>query len=168
MIRMTAAILAAFVWAGASHAAVLNWSAALAPGNEVPPVVGSSATGSATGTVDTVSRLLSWDIAFSGFDTPVVALHFHLAPPGVPGPVALGISAISGTASPSVGSSVISETDLADLLAGNWYINVHSEAHPPGEIRGQVIVDPIPLPAAGLLSLGALGLLIGLRRSAPA
>ena len=26
----------------------------------------------------------------------------------------------------------------ADLMAGKWYFNVHTEAHKPGEIRGQV------------------------------
>ena len=37
---------------------------------------------------------------------------------------------------------VINVAQMADLLAGRWYVNVHTAAHPGGEIRGQVTVAP--------------------------
>ncbi|WP_243397427.1 CHRD domain-containing protein [Crocosphaera subtropica] len=35
-----------------------------------------------------------------------------------------------------------------------WYINIHTEANPPGEIRGQVNINTIPEP----FTLGLLGM----------
>jgi len=32
----------------------------------------------------------------------------------------------------------LTDTQAADLLAGKWYFNIHTEANRPGEIRGQV------------------------------
>jgi cytochrome c553 len=37
------------------------------------------------------------------------------------------------------GSIEVTEEQLADLQAGRYYINIHTEAHPDGEIRGQVV-----------------------------
>jgi hypothetical protein len=32
----------------------------------------------------------------------------------------------------------LTEAQAADLLAGRWYVNIHTAANPGGEIRGQV------------------------------
>lgn len=37
------------------------------------------------------------------------------------------------------GTIEVTEEQLADLQAGRYYINIHTEAHPDGEIRGQVV-----------------------------
>lgn len=36
------------------------------------------------------------------------------------------------------GGTKLSDDQMSNLKAGNVYINVHSEAFPPGEIRGQL------------------------------
>jgi hypothetical protein len=41
-------------------------------------------------------------------------------------------------ASPIKGSATLTEAQAADLLAGKYYINIHTAAHKGGEIRGQV------------------------------
>ncbi|NRQ17464.1 hypothetical protein BHMPCIPO_04726 [Ensifer sesbaniae] len=36
------------------------------------------------------------------------------------------------------GSAEIPDEQIADLQAGKWYLNIHAEKFPDGEIRGQV------------------------------
>jgi hypothetical protein len=36
------------------------------------------------------------------------------------------------------GSATLTDAQAADLLAGRYYINIHTAATPAGEIRGQV------------------------------
>lgn len=122
----------------------------------------SGTTGSATMTYDDVSGLFSWEIMWGALEGDVTVAHFHgPAPAGVSAGVEVNFGAISGLSSPSIGSAVISSAQAADLLAGLWYINIHSTFAPGGEIRGQVQV--IPVPAALWLFLSGLGV-IGLRR----
>ena len=45
---------------------------------------------------------------------------------------------ITPNASPFEGSATLTEAQATDLLAGKWYVNVHTEANKGGEIRGQV------------------------------
>ncbi|WP_370043581.1 CHRD domain-containing protein [Sinorhizobium fredii] len=36
------------------------------------------------------------------------------------------------------GSAEITDQQLADLQSGKWYLNIHTQKFPDGEIRGQV------------------------------
>ena len=40
--------------------------------------------------------------------------------------------------SPAKGTATLTDAQAADLMAGNWYVNVHTAEHRGGEIRGQV------------------------------
>jgi hypothetical protein len=52
--------------------------------------------------------------------------------------------------------------EVANLLAGDTYINIHTSGFPSGEIRGQLvrqlIAQPIPEPETYALMLAGLGL----------
>lgn len=84
----------------------------------------------------------------------VTQAHIHLAPPNENGPVvaflfgfvpegattngtlAQGIIVAGDLIGPLAGMSV--DDLVAEIEAGNAYVNVHTLSHPPGEIRGQI------------------------------
>jgi hypothetical protein len=54
---------------------------------------------------------------------------------------------------------------VADLLAGLWYVNIHTDEHPGGEIRGQILPVGVPEPMGAVLMLvGVAGLVWSGRR----
>jgi hypothetical protein len=41
--------------------------------------------------------------------------------------------------SPIKGAVRLSDSQAAELMAGQIYVNIHTSAHPTGEIRGQIV-----------------------------
>ncbi|MCH7858739.1 MAG: CHRD domain-containing protein, partial [Candidatus Marinimicrobia bacterium] len=72
----------------------------------------------------------------------IAAAHFHKGAAGVAGGVVHAITDdfTGNTASGLWASADLTDALIADLLAGNLYVNVHTAANGAGEIRGQVIV----------------------------
>jgi len=104
--------------------------------SEVPPNA-SAGAGTADIDYDAAAKKLSWKLTYSGLSGPPTAAHFHgPAEAGKNGGVAVAIP--NATSSPAEGSAVLTDAQAADLLAGKYYINVHTAANPGGEIRGQV------------------------------
>jgi hypothetical protein len=116
----------------------IQYSADLSGKNEVP-AVNTAGTGLVTATLDTQSRMLTWELTFWGLSGPAGAAHFHgPAEAGKNAGVAVGILK-AGDALPAKGSATLTPEQMADLMAGRWYANVHTAANAPGEIRGQVM-----------------------------
>lgn len=129
------AYIAALAIAGPSMAANVNLKADLKAASEVPPT-DSKGTGSVTATFDTASRKLSWNGDVSGLSGPATAAHFHAAEPGKNGGVVVPIAgADKGSFE---GSATLTDAQADELLAGKWYVNVHTAANKGGEVRGQV------------------------------
>jgi|ERR1700722_4167187 hypothetical protein len=104
--------------------------------SETPPNA-SAATGTADIDYDAASKKLTWKLTYSGLTGPATAAHFHgPAEPGKNAGVAVAIP--NATTSPNEGSATLTDAQAADLLAGKYYVNVHTAANPGGEIRGQV------------------------------
>ncbi|MGA7389118.1 MAG: CHRD domain-containing protein [Pseudolabrys sp.] len=118
-----------------SMAAMVNLKADLKASSEVPPNE-SKGTGSVTATFDTDSNKLSWKGTVSGLSGPVTAAHFHTADVGRNGAVAVAI--IDADKGSFEGSATLTDTQAEDLMAGKWYVNIHTATHKAGEIRGQV------------------------------
>jgi hypothetical protein len=104
--------------------------------NEVPPN-SSAGTGSLTATYDTETRKLSWTLNYQDLTGPVVAAHFH--GPADPSKNSGIVVPFRVAPSPITGFATITESEAADMLAGKWYANIHTAAHPGGEIRGQLV-----------------------------
>jgi hypothetical protein len=101
------------------------------------PANDSKGTGNAAVIYDTAAKKLSWTVTYSGLSGPATAAHFHgPAEPGKNAGVAVPIPN-QGT-SPVAGSATLTDAQAADLMAGKYYVNVHTAANPGGEIRGQV------------------------------
>jgi hypothetical protein len=102
--------------------------------NEVPP---NASPGSGTAKVELDGALLKWTVTYSGTTGPVTAGHFHgPAPAGANAGVALPFT--GSMASPIVGQATLTPTQIDQVKQGLWYVNLHTAAHPGGELRGQV------------------------------
>ncbi len=127
-------------WAGFAYAQPVSFSVELTGAQQVPTVQ-TAATGKADLTYDAATRVVTWSIAFSGLSSPATMAHFHgPAATGANGPVTIWLSK-QGTPpdSPITGQATLSPAQAEQFAAGQWYINLHSKDHPPGEIRGQVV-----------------------------
>jgi hypothetical protein len=121
-----------------SRAEVIALSADLSAQAEVPPAA-SPARGTADVRYDTVTKVLAWRVEYSGLSAPLSAAHFHgTATPATNAGVLVPI-VLATQPSPLVGQATITDAQAADLLAGRWYINLHTPVNPAGEIRGQVV-----------------------------
>ena len=126
--------------AGGAQSQIL-FTASLTEGQESPPLTGK-AQGTAWVLLSPDMSTLTWRLTFAQMESTVTAAHFHAAPPGVPGGVVHPIT-ISGNGSSGTWSNV-PDSILARLFKGELYLNVHTQKHPGGEIRGQLVMAPGP------------------------
>jgi CHRD domain len=144
---MAVLALACLAWVtsvSVTRAAPLSFTVQLAGSQEVPPVT-SPGEGTADLSYDPSTRLLTWSVTYSGLSSAATMAHFHgPAPAGKNAGVQIGISK-QGTppASPIKGQAKLTPSQAKQLMAGEWYINVHTADHRAGEIRGQ-LVPPKP------------------------
>jgi hypothetical protein len=109
-------------------------SVPLSGANEVPP---NASPGSGTAKVELEGNALKWTVTYSGTTGPVTAGHFHgPAPAGANAGVALPFT--GSMASPIVGQAQLTAAQVDQVKQGLWYVNLHTAAHPGGELRGQV------------------------------
>jgi hypothetical protein len=145
------------------------FSAALTPEAEVPAVTGTDASGDASVTISDDGTEVSYEVSYEDLTGPAQAAHIHFGSASDAGPVLLplevGDSPFSGTITEADFAAVENGPQTFDealdaIRDGMTYINVHTEANPGGEIRGQL--EALPDTAAGvasttsMLSLGSI------------
>jgi hypothetical protein len=120
----------------ADNTNLLTFTTQMRGANEVP-LVQTSGIGQVDAMLNTDTNMLRWRLTYTNLSGPARAGHFH-------GPAAIGANAgvvlpFPGLmASPMEGSATLTAAQVADLMAGRWYANIHTAAHPGGEIRGQM------------------------------
>ncbi len=121
---------------GTARAETVRFTATLNGASEVPAKT-SDGKGTATASLDTTSKLLTYSVDYSALTGPATAAHFH--GPAEPGANAGVVLKFDTPSSPIKGTSTLTDAQMADLMAGKWYANVHTAANPGGEIRGQMV-----------------------------
>jgi hypothetical protein len=127
-------------------------------GFEEVPAILSPARGSFEARPSQDGAALEFRLRYGGFLTPVAMAHIHIGQPGVNGSIAIFLCGGAEPACPAMAGEVEGTIVAADVLAipaqglaagdlaavlrairaGVAYVNVHSGAHPGGEIRGQI------------------------------
>jgi CHRD domain-containing protein len=165
-----------------------TFTASLDDANSVPPIAGDG-TGSATVTISDDGQSVSWDVTWSGLTGPPSASHIHIGAADANGPVMIPFATVTATGTTGTfnaadytgGDGLPADWAgvLAAIRAGNTYVNVHTAANPPGEIRGQLTGGGTPPPTDTealaptlpdgsvpvlLIALAGLGFVIAFRR----
>lgn len=90
---------------------------------------------------------LAVDVAYEALSSVALAAHIH-GPAGVDevGDVLVDLAPLHdgslGTSGRFLGSVVLTPDQKAAVLSGLTYVNIHTEPHPSGEIRGQIRMAP--------------------------
>jgi hypothetical protein len=144
LVRLSMTVALVLALAVPVTAATINMTAAM-DGPKANAGAGSGSPGIGTGTItfDTVTKQLSWSITWGGLLSAPTLMHFH-------GPALsnqnAGVQVGTGVVGPPVvGNAVLNLAQEADLLAGLWYLNLHTAGDPAGEIRGQVLTNAVPV-----------------------
>ncbi len=127
--------------ADAAQLSVLPLTVFLSSELEVPEPVGTGALGE--GIMRLEGNTLRMDLRYQGLSGPATGAHLH-------GParvfqttnVIVDIKPLHvgafGTQGAFSGSVMLTDAQKAHVLAGRTYVNIHTENHPAGEMRGQV------------------------------
>jgi len=115
----------------------VDLGATLNGAHEVPPNA-STAGASLQAQYSSETRILKYQLVVNGLSSPIMRASFHgpdlldteaaLAPINTP---------FNGTY--QAGGTTLTPAQVADLMAGRWYVEIQTEQFPAGEIRGQLV-----------------------------
>jgi hypothetical protein len=121
---------------GGKSANTVNLSAHLSGQHEVPPNT-RPGTGMAEARYNKETGILTYKVTYSGLSGPATGAHIH--GPASPTANAGIVVPFPNPQSPISGQTKLTDAQATQLLSGLWYVNIHTAAHPPGEIRGQLV-----------------------------
>jgi hypothetical protein len=142
---LTVGLAAAVLQPHSTRAAVVEGQTvlgyALASGPDETPATDSKGTGFGRFVLSQDRTRLLYEIRMSGLSGPATAMHLHAGPRGTPGGVVVPLDTpVNGE---SIGCKEGITTDVANAFVNQGlYLNIHTDKHKGGEIRGQVILAP--------------------------
>ena len=138
-IPLTIAAAIAVAGFAASAQQAITYKAHLTAKDEVPPNA-STGTGDGTFTLNPATKELTWVVTFTGLSGPAAAAHIHgPAAPGANAGVVVPFDPPKAPSGEIKGSKALTDDQIADLKAGKYYANIHTDANKGGEIRGQLM-----------------------------
>ena len=101
----------------------------------------SAISGGGDVTAELVGNDLSIIVRFSGLSSGATAAHVHNAPVARRGGVAFAIDlgGATGTAGEIVDTVTLADDQIAELRGERYYVQIHSENNPGGELRGWLL-----------------------------
>ena len=73
---------------------------------------------------------------YEGMSSPATMAHIHLGPKAIPGPVILRLDVSAASSGTINGSLTLTPEQVRALHAESFYVQIHSETNPEGELRG--------------------------------
>ena len=121
-----------------------NVTVQLSGANEVPAVSGTG-SGTAQISYSPVTKIITYTLVWQlgSATASTTNMHFHGAEDGSDiksSPPVIGITGFPTSSSGTLSGTtrVLTATEEAQLLAGKWYVNIHSSTNTGGEIRGNI------------------------------
>lgn len=122
--------------------------------SEVPPNT-STGLGALEGTYNSSTKILNFDIVFTGLMGTTTSAHFHgPAPEGFNAPVQIELAGFQTgvTSGQYTNMFVLTPEQESQLMDGLWYVNIHTTVFPGGEIRGQLNEGSLPVELSAFTS----------------
>lgn len=127
-------------------------------GYQEAPSVSTAGTGIFVAKIDAGETTINYQLSYSNLEGTATASHIHIAQPGVNGGIVAALCGAGGKPACPASGTVTGSITAADILAlppqgiaagelaeviaairaGVAYVNLHSDAFPSGEIRGQI------------------------------
>lgn len=134
-----------------ARAQIVEFRATINSAQENNPANTSPATGTAIMFYNFSTNTFDLMVSVTGLTNAATASHVHEAAPGVNGPVMspnFGGDAAYTRSGTSLTGTFLNQKytgNPAEVLKGNSYFNIHTAQFPGGEIRGQLIPQPVRL-----------------------
>lgn len=108
---------------------------------EVNPVNAPIAQGSGLASIDRLHSNVDLSIVTTGLTGPLTAAHLHQAPIGVNGGVIFPLTSFFSNGAVFANGVPVDTSIINAIISGNVYANVHTDLHPGGELRGQIVKE---------------------------
>jgi hypothetical protein len=139
---VAAALACSAPLAQAQPAGYTSYRARLTP-VPVETSTAASITGSGLVTATLTGTRLAVSGTFAGMKSAATIAQIHLGPRGVRGPVEFDLMVEKGSSGTISGSATLTKVQVDSLRKGWFYIQIHAEKAPDGNLWGWLLPQPI-------------------------